>query len=138
MVRQLFPQEEPGKAVGRLTHLLVVGSEGEVFQESADAGHGLGGVGIVPFHDEDPVFVLYFHVGHPAAETRKGSGERRDTERDAFHGRVAPRFVVGGEYRNVESDQQVVVGKIEHAVVSVQVAREENHLHLVFGPVLQA
>ena len=78
------------------------------------------------------------HIAYPTPESRQRCGERGNAEGDAFHRRIAPRFVVGGEHRDIESDQQVVVGKVEHSVFAVQVAGKENHLHLVFGAVLQA
>ena len=57
---------------------------------------------------------------------------------DAFKWSVAPWFIIRREHREVESVKEFVVFDIENAVVTVEICRDEHHLHSVAFIVLQA
>ena len=50
---------------------------------------------------------------------------------------VSPRLIVRGVYRQVVARQQVVVGKVENAVVAIEVAGHEDYLHTALGSIVE-
>ena len=75
---------------------------------------------------------------HPCAETGKGCCESGDAESQGLQRSIAPGLIVRREQRQVHAAKEVVVGHIEHTVVSVKVGRDEIHLHLVSNGVCEA
>ena len=66
----------------------------------------------------------------PQPEPCEGRRDGRHRECHRFERRIAPRFVVGREDRDVHTDEQFVIILVEDAVGLVQVGRHEDHLHL--------
>ena len=73
---------------------------------------------------------LAFEALDPHTETCQRGGDGRNRECNAFERSVTPRLVVRRKYRSVHTYQQLVVVLIEDAVVTVQVARNEDNLNL--------
>ena len=72
---------------------------------------------------------------HPHTEARQGGGEGGNAEGQGLQRGVSPGLVIGGEQGQVHSAEEVVIGHIEHPVVSIEVRRDEIHLHLVSGSI---
>ena len=67
---------------------------------------------------------------NPHTETCQRGGDGRNRECNALQRSVTPRLVVRREYGSVHTYQQLIVVLIENAVVTVQVARNEDNLNL--------
>ena len=65
-----------------------------------------------------------------STESGQRRGDRWDGEGHRLQRGVSPRFVIGGEDRDVHADEQFVVVLVEDAVGLVEVGRYEDHLHL--------
>ena len=72
----------------------------------------------------------------PKSETGQVGRDAGHMERHRLRWRVAPRLVVGGEHRQILTNQQVVVLLVEDAVAAIQIARHEDDLHPVFRTVV--
>ena len=127
---KVLPERSFRYLVGRNAHL------GDMFLvQRAEAQQRVGDllldllVVVVVAADDLHAQVLALLVD-PQPEPCEGRGDGRHRECHRFERRIAPRFVVGGEYRDVHTDEQFVVILVEDAVGLVQVGRHEDHLHL--------
>ena len=95
-------------------------------------------IAVVALQDGDAgVFLLVMGLD-PQAETGQRGGKRRDAEGQGLQRSVAPRFIVGREQRQVHAAQKLVVRQVEDAVITVQIGRDEIHLHFVPHGIVQA
>ena len=67
---------------------------------------------------------------NPQSKSRERRRESRDLEREGLQRGIAPRLVIRRENCEVHSVEEVVVGHIEHSVVSIEIGRDEIYLHL--------
>ena len=70
--------------------------------------------------------VVSQHFVYPLSEAGEVGGDAGCAECAALQRRVAPGFVVGGVDAQVVGRQEIVVGHIEYAIVSVQIAGDEQ------------
>ena len=78
------------------------------------------------------------HFVNPLAEAAEIGGDTGSVECAAFEWRVTPGFVVRGIESQVVGGEQIIIGKVEDAIVTFEVARDEDDLHFVGGEVLQS
>ena len=88
------------------------------------------------FNDDDALVLALF--ARPQAEARQIAGDGRHGIGRGLLRRVSPRLVPRGEDPRVAGRQHIVVGHAEEAVLPVQQGGVEDHLHGVFGTVVQA
>ena len=72
----------------------------------------------------------------PNTIATQASGDSRHMERHTLEWSVAPWFVVAWEDGQVKTDEQVVVGQVEYAIVAVEVGRHEDDMHIADGEIL--
>ncbi len=127
---EVLPQGGLRYGGGRLAGLLhLVGRKGgEAQQGVGDVGDSLLVVIVVAADHLDAGVLL--ELVDPQTEAGQRGGDGRHGEGHRLQRGVAPRFVVGGEYRDVHADEQLVVVLVEDAVGLVQIGRNEDHLHL--------
>ncbi len=127
---EVLPQGGLRYGGGRLAGLLyLVGRKGgEAQQGVGDVGDSLLVVIVVAADHLDAGVLL--ELVDPQTEAGQRGGDGRHGEGHRLQRGVAPRLVVGGEYRDVHADEQLVVVLVEDAVGLVQIGRNENHLHL--------
>ena len=108
---------------------------GDLADAVRDTVHDFVVVGVVAVQHGDARMGAGIVVPHPKAEAGEARGEGGHPEREGLQRSIAPRLVVGREQGEVQAAKQVVIRHVEHAVVAVQVGRDEIHLHLVADPV---
>ena len=94
-------------------------------------------VGVVSHNNVNALILPPVMRVDPLAKSRQRRGDGGHAERKAFERRVAPRLVIRRKHREVEPHQQVVVGRIEYAVVAVQVRGHKKQLHLILWRVIK-
>ena len=130
---EVLPERRLGRFAGRGAHL-----PDALLRELAEADEGVGdfdldlaGVEVVAADNLHAVVLLV--RGDPQSEAGQRRGDGRHGEGHRLERRVAPRLVVGGEYRDIHAHEQLVVVLVEDAVVLVEVRGDEYDLDLRAG-----
>src|SRR5690554_4479152 len=67
----------------------------------------------------------------PDTKTRQGGRDGWNGKSNALVRCIPPRFVIGGENRNIEADKQIIVIGIEDSVGSIQIGGDIDYLYPV-------
>ena len=82
---------------------------------------------------------LMSHQGvDPQTESRQVRCHRRNLECCTLQRSVTPRLIIRREHSQVLADKQVVVFLVKDSVVSVQIARNKQHLHIILRGVAES
>ena len=83
------------------------------------------------FHAILYLAILTVNAIGPKTEASKISSNARHLEGDGLKRRIAPRLVIRRIDAQVVTQHHIVIGKIYDTIVAVEIARQENHLHLL-------
>ena len=102
---EVLPERRLRDFIGRRTHLLdpLLGELAEAHERIGDFALDLAGVEVVAADDLHAVVLLV--RGDPESEAGQRRGDGRYGEGHRLERRIAPRLVVGGEYRDVHAHE---------------------------------
>ena len=76
--------------------------------------------------------MLIFQAVHPKAEACQVCCDSRYAECHTLKRSVSPRFVIRRIDTQVFSQYQIIIFFVQDSIFSIQIARNENHLHFIF------
>ncbi len=75
---------------------------------------------------------------HPGTKTGQRGCYGWNAECNALQWSISPGFVVGRKYRNIKTNQGIIIRKVKNAITAVEIGRHKDHSHFIIHSIVQS
>ncbi|MPM35440.1 hypothetical protein SDC9_82032 [bioreactor metagenome] len=139
MFRQIFPQCFAGCGECTLAVLeeFFPCTSGPLTNIACNLAYNKIGIEVIAL-DHFHTTVYFPGFLHPESKSGQRCCYRWNMKCHSFERSVSPWFVIGRKYRQIASNQKIVIIEIKQPIVAIEITGNENNIHLAFVVALQA